>query len=69
MASFRLDRQAFSIQSFEQASKQRSYWMDKTARERLAAAWYLICTAYQLEHHDKHRIDRTVFEVRQRTNG
>lgn len=69
MESYRLDRQAFSVQSFEEASKQRDYWMQKTAMERLAAAWYLVCTAYELDHHGKHRIDRTAFSIRTRSNG
>jgi hypothetical protein len=69
MESYRLDRQAFSVQSFEEASKQRDYWMQKTAMERLAAAWYLVCTAYQLDYHGQHRLDRTAFSIRTRSNG
>lgn len=69
MEPYRLDRQAFSIQSFEKASKQRDYWMQRTAMERLAAAWYLVCTAYQLEYQDEHHMDRTAFSVRTRSNG
>lgn len=69
MESYRLDRQAFNIQSFEEASKQRDYWMQKTAMERLAAAWYLVCKAYQLDYHGQHRLDRTAFRVRKLSNG
>jgi len=69
MKPYRLDRQAFNIQSFEAASSQRDYWMQKTATERLAAAWYLVCAAYQLDYHVKHRLDRTAFSIRTRSNG
>lgn len=69
MDSYRLDRYAFSVQSFKEASNQRDYWMQKTVIERLAAAWYLVCTAHQLDYHGKHRLDRTVFSIRTRSNG
>jgi hypothetical protein len=62
----RLDRTAFSMQSFEQATNRRAYWLSKTPQERLAAAWYLICCAYNLDYQAENQIDRTCFEMRKR---
>jgi hypothetical protein len=62
----RLDRTTFSMQSFEQATKQRAYWLSKTPKERLAAAWYLICCAYNLDYQAENQIDKTYFEMRKR---
>jgi hypothetical protein len=61
---FRLDRQAFSIQSFESASHQRDYWLSKSPAERLAAAWYLTCVAWGLRPEELPRLDRTLFSMR-----
>lgn len=64
MKQYRLDRTAFAIQTFEEAAHQRAYWLTRAPRERLAAAWYLICSAYNLDHSKHHRLDRTVFSMR-----
>ncbi len=61
---YRLDRQAFSIQSFESAAHQRAYWLSKTPQERLAAAWYLTCAAWNLDITKKHPLDRSCFSIR-----
>jgi hypothetical protein len=66
MNDFRLDRTAFKIQTFEEADNQRAYWMSKTPKERLAAAWYLICAAYGLDYEAENRMDRTYFRIRKR---
>lgn len=61
---YRLDRTAFSIGSFESAAHQRTYWLSKTPAERLAAAWYLICAAWNLDLETPVRMDRTAFSMR-----
>jgi hypothetical protein len=61
---FRLDRNAFSIHSHATAGKNRAYWLTKTPAERLAAAWYLICAAWNLDPKVQHRLDRTCFSMR-----
>jgi len=66
MNTFRLDRQAFSIQTAGQAAHQRAYWLQKSPRERLAAAWYLICAAWNMDHQKTHRLDRTAFAIKRR---
>jgi uncharacterized protein (UPF0262 family) len=63
---YRLDRSAFQIQSFEQASNQHTYWLSKTPAERISAAWYLICVAYDLDYESEHSLDRTFFQMRKR---
>ncbi len=66
MEEYRLDRTAFKIQTFEEASNQREYWLSKTPKERLEAAWYLICAAYNLDYRAENRLDRTYFQIRKR---
>ncbi|MBP6829013.1 MAG: hypothetical protein KA165_20760 [Saprospiraceae bacterium] len=61
---YRLDRTAFTIQSFESATKQRAYWLSKTPAERLAAAWYLTCSAWNLDLETPPQLDRTFFAMR-----
>ena len=66
MNTNRLDRTAFGIATFEEASNTRAYWLSKTPAERLAAAWQLTCRAYGLDPNVQHRLDRTVFSMRKR---
>jgi len=61
---FRLDRTAFRIQTYAAAAHQRAYWLSRPAAERLSAAWFLTCAAYNLPYHGRHRLDRTVFSAR-----
>lgn len=61
---FRLDRTAFSAGSFQDANDHVSYWKDKTYKERLEAAWFLIMHAYGIDENT--RMDKTIFEVRTR---
>ncbi len=63
---YRLDRQAFTIHTFESAAHQRAYWLSKPARERLAAAWYLTCCAWNLNVEEEHLLDRSHFSIRRR---
>ncbi|MCY7330631.1 MAG: hypothetical protein LH618_18915 [Saprospiraceae bacterium] len=62
--SFRLDRTAFRIQTHTEAAHQRTWWLSRSAAERLSAAWYLTCAAYNIPYHGQHRLDRTVFSAR-----
>lgn len=64
MQPYRLDRTAFRIQTFAEAAHQRAYWLTHTPRERLTAAWYLICAAYNLNRSEPQRLDKTVFSMR-----
>jgi len=61
---YRLDRQAFSIQTFETADNHRAYWLSKSPRERLEAAWYLICSAWNLDPASPTTMDRSQFSIR-----
>ncbi len=66
MKRYRLDKSIFSIKTFDEATSNRSYWMSKSPAERLSAAWYLICCAYNLDPNKEHRLDRTLFSKRKR---
>lgn len=62
--SYRLDRNYFRIQSYEQSAHTRAYWLTKSPQERIEAAWYLICCAYNLNRNEPQRLDRQVFSIR-----
>jgi len=61
---YRLDKSAFRIQTFEEASNNKEYWLSKSPSERWRAAWYLTCCAYGIDHENPPRLDRTVFSMR-----
>ena len=60
----KLDRTQFKMQCFKEAENDRAYWLSKTPAERFAAAWYLICVAYNLPHKRDIPLDRTYFKMR-----
>jgi len=60
----RLDRTKFKRQSFEEADKQKEYWLGKTVEERLAAAHYLNSIVYGFDIDNPPRLDRTKFSTR-----
>ena len=64
---YKLDRTAFAIQTFEEASNQVGYWLTKTPTERLNAAWYLICAAWNLDMKEPIKMDRSQFSMRKRS--
>lgn len=61
---YKLDRNNFKMQSFEESSKQTAYWRSKSVDERFYAAWYLICSAYNLPYSSDIKLDRTAFKMR-----
>ena len=52
----------FKARSFEEANSHYHIWENKTTKERLDAASYLICMAFGVE--PTTRLDRTVFSKR-----
>ena len=66
---YKLNRTAFKMQTYEQASDNREYWLSKTATERLKAVAYLNSVAYNYPINNPPRLDRTYFKVTFRTNG
>jgi hypothetical protein len=59
---YRLDKSFSKISTLKEASSNYDYWQTKTVEERLAAAVYLIKTAYRIEEFP--RMDKTVFSTR-----
>jgi hypothetical protein len=59
---FRLDRSKFKATTIQEADDHVTYWKDKSYRERMEAAWYLINKAYGTTSATK--LDRTVFSAR-----
>jgi len=58
------DRSAFKIKTFQQASNNKEYWLQKSPMERLIAAWMLTCAAYNLDPKKELKMDRTYFRMR-----
>ena len=61
---FRMDRTAFKAMTAAEADDHVTYWKDKSPRERLEAACYLINQAYGTTPQTK--LDRTIFSKRKR---
>lgn len=62
---YRLDRTQFQMGKVEaQAKAQSNWWKMQTVEERLRAAWYLICAAWQLDYENPPRMDKSIFAMR-----
>jgi len=61
---YRLDRNAFAIKTFTEATNTRTYWLKQPPSERFRAAWFLTCAAYNIDVASPPRIDRTHFTMR-----
>jgi len=68
MSDYRFDKSFFKAQSFEEADKQKNYWLQKDAKERIGAAWQLISGIYGFSIDDPPRIDKSVFRMRKHKN-
>lgn len=61
-----LDRTAFKAFKASEHTEDITWWKDKSATERLEAAYYLITVAYGIDPQNPPRMDKTVFEARKR---
>jgi hypothetical protein len=62
---YRLDRTQFQMGKVEaQAHLQSAWWKEQTLEERLSAAWYLICTAWQLDYNNPPKMNKSAFAMR-----
>jgi hypothetical protein len=61
---YSLDRSVFKVQTFEEATKTKAYWLKQPPAERLRAAWFLTCAAFNIDYNKPPRLDRTVFSMR-----
>lgn len=64
---YALDKTAFSKMSFEEANNHYGYWKNKSMKERINAAFYLIYQMYGVNKHTP--IDKTVFSKRKHKHG
>ena len=63
---YRLDKSAFTVKNQTNEPKSYHYWLNKTAEERLNAAWYLILSAFDCDAHNPPQLDRKVFHIKRR---
>jgi hypothetical protein len=61
---FKLDRTAFSVKNIREQHLQRSYWLETSPDERLAAAGFLIAQAWGYASGNPPKMDKTVFSMR-----
>lgn len=62
---YRLDRTAFQMGRVEeQSTRQAEWWKTQTMEDRLAGAWYMICTAWGLDYEHPPRLDKIAFSSR-----
>ncbi|MBL7762352.1 MAG: hypothetical protein JNL23_02885 [Chitinophagaceae bacterium] len=59
---YRLDRDAFKMSTVEEAANHYGFWKNKSMKERLDAAFYLIQQAYGINN--KTLLDKAVFSKR-----
>ncbi|MCB0645045.1 MAG: hypothetical protein KDC49_00175 [Saprospiraceae bacterium] len=64
----RMDRVFHMSGKLEDLKNDTSYWLKKSPFERLAAAYYLTCSAYGLEYRADHKLDRSVYGSRKHKN-
>jgi hypothetical protein len=64
---YKLDRSFVSAMSFEEADDHTTYWLNKTADERLNAACFLINQIYGVTPQTK--VDRTILDHRKLCDG
>lgn len=64
---YRLDRTHVTKMSFEEADDHTTYWLGKTADERLNAACFLINQLYGVTPDTK--VDRTIADHRKFSDG
>lgn len=66
-SQFKLDRTAFTIRKHgDEQAENREFWLAKTPKERLEAAWYLTCRAWNIDPNNPPRMDKTAFSMRKR---
>jgi hypothetical protein len=61
---YKLDRTAFEIKSFEDASRNTEYWRKQAPAERLRAATWLSFCAFGFDPENPPRMDKTLFSMR-----
>ena len=61
---YRLDRTKFKIQTFQEADMQYDFWKEKSVKERLEAAYYLISAAFNFDINNPPRMDKSTFSSR-----
>ena len=62
--SYKLDRGAFALKSFEEASRNTEYWRNQSPAERLRAATWLSFWAFGFDPENPPRMDKTKFSMR-----
>jgi hypothetical protein len=61
---YRLDRTSFKIQTYDEATHTRAFWLSKSVNERLKASWYLTCAAFNIDIQNPPKLDKSVFSLR-----
>lgn len=68
MKDYSLDRTAFKAQTAQEAADHSAYYKNKSWKERLEIAGYLNAVAFNYPVNNPPRMDKSIFQARQR-NG
>jgi len=60
------DRTAFRMGKLEDNDNDNAFWMAKTKKERLEAAYFLISKGYQFDPENPPEMDKTAFRALKR---
>ena len=64
---YRMDKTYFKKQTVHEADHNEDYWNERSIEERLAAAWYLTCQAFNISADNPPRMKKNLFKKRKRT--
>ncbi len=68
MADYKFDRDAFRMQTFQEADRANVFDKETSYPERLRQAYYLISQAYGFSMSDQPRLDKNYFSSRKLNN-
>ena len=68
MSDYKFDRNAFKIQTFQEADRANIFDKETSYVERLRQAYYLISQAYGFSMSDQPRLDKSHFSSRKLSN-
>lgn len=66
MKPYKLDRNAFKMQTVDEAANNYNYWKKQPLAERLKATLYLNSVAYNFDINNPPKMDRNYFQIHTR---
>lgn len=64
MKDFKMDKNFFKAQTFQEAEKDKLFKKDTPIGERLREAWWLTCLAYGIDPENPPKMEKHLFTTR-----